>query len=156
MTAFTVMLFAVGEPLTVGAALMGRPSPFAIVIGAIATDRTIGAEAPVTLAAGIFVGNVSAAAVALAAVGVPVMLMVTTVPLVRCAVLADNPAGKPATVKLAAVMLAAYVPPVSVYTTDAPLTACPTLRLPRPVADTSIAAPAAVVIAALRTAAPAS
>jgi len=148
------MLVVVGEPLTAGVETVA-PVPLATVIEPIATVGTIAAVAPVTLAAGILEGTVGFAVAA--AVGVPVMLIVTTVPLVRVAVPAVKPAGKFDTVKFAAVMLEAYVPLVSVNVTDAPLTACPTLRLPNPLAVASIdgtAAPA-VVIAALRCAAPA-
>jgi len=63
----------------------------------------IAAVAPVTLAAGIVVGNVRLYVVAV--VGVPVIVILTSVLLTRVAVPADNPAGKPLLIaKLAAVI----------------------------------------------------
>ena len=109
----TVMLLAVGEPLTAGCVTVA-PSPLAMLIATVGAVGTIAADAPVMLAAGIVSGNVSVAAVSVAAVGVPVMATVTTVALVRVAAAAVNPAGKPVMAKWAAVMVAAYSPPVSV------------------------------------------
>ena len=100
----TVMLLAVGVPLTAGCVTVA-PSPLAMLIATVGTVGTIGAVAPVMLAAGIVSGNASVAAVA--AVGVPVIATVTTVPLVRVAVAAVSPAGNPDTAKFAAVIVAA-------------------------------------------------
>ena len=155
-TALTVMLFAVGEPLTAGVDTVA-PSPLATALADIVPETATAAVAPVTLPCATVAGRVTVTALVLNVVGIPEMEIVTTVPLVLTAVAAVSPAGNPDTAKLAAVIEDAYVPLVSVYTMFAPLTACPTFKLPSPVAETSIEGTAApvVAIAALRCAAPA-
>ena len=156
LTAFTVMLLEVGVPLCAGAPLTGRPSPFATALAVIVPDTVTAADAPDTFLAAMVEGRVMFGALVEAVVGVPEMAIVTTVPLVRVAAAAVSPAGNPPVrAKSAGVIGVAYVPLAMVYVMLAPLTACPTLRLLSPVAATSMDAPAAVVIALLRTAAPA-
>jgi hypothetical protein len=67
-------------------------------------EGVIGLVAPVTLTAGIDVGNVIILVLALYVVGVPVMGTVTTVLLVRCAVPAFKPGGRLLTAKWDAVI----------------------------------------------------
>ena len=130
---------APGVGFTVGGPLTAAPSPLATAPAVIVPVGTIALVAPVTLAARMLDALVRVTALALYAVGVPVMGMVTTVPLVRCAAPAVSPAGRPLTVKLADVIDEAYVPLANVYKTLAPLTACPTFRLVSPVVVTAIA-----------------
>ena len=107
--AFTVIEFCVGVPFTVGVVTVD-PSPIATALAVIVPDTATAAVAPVTFPCGIVAGLVMDAVLVFAVVGVPVMATVTTVPLVRVAVPAVNPAGSPDTAKFAAVMLEAYVP----------------------------------------------
>ena len=93
--------------LEVGAALTSAPVPFAIALAVTVPDGVTGLLAPVMFAAGIVVGRVMLVVVVLAVVGLPVIVIVTTVPLVRCAAAAVSPAGRPETVKLAGVMVVA-------------------------------------------------
>jgi len=66
----------------------------------------IAVVAPITLAAGIVVGKVRLYVVAV--VGVPVIMILTSVVLTRVAVPADSPAGNPLLIaKLAAVIVGA-------------------------------------------------
>jgi len=104
VTAFTVMVFCPGVPFTVGVVTVA-PSPFATALAVTMLFTVTAAPAPVTLAAATVAGTVNVGALEVAVVGVPVMLIVTAVLLVRDAVAALNPAGKPDTVKFAAVML---------------------------------------------------
>jgi len=78
--------------------------------------------APVTLDAGILVGSVTFLELALYVVGVPVIVTVTTVLLVRVAVPADKPGGKLLMAKFDVVIELAKVPFVNVYITLALLT----------------------------------
>ena len=113
--AFTVMLFCVVLPLCVGAPLTAAPSPRATALATIVPVGVIALPvAPETFAAEMDAGSVNVVVVVLAAEGVPVMVTVTTVPLVRCAAPAVNPGGRFVTAKLAAVIDEAYVPLVSV------------------------------------------
>ena len=125
--------------LDVGAALTSAPVPFAIALAVIIPDGVTGEVAPVMFAAGIVVGRVMFVVVVLTVVGLPVMVMVATVPLVRCAAAAVNPAGNPETAKLAGVMLVAYVPLVRVYVIVA-FTVSLTFRLSSPVPAIAMAA----------------
>jgi len=63
--------------------------------------------APVTLEDGIFNGNVIILSFGLCVVGVPVIVMVTTVAFVRTAVLAVSPGGRLLMVKSADVIVVA-------------------------------------------------
>ena len=107
VTAFTVMLVCVGVPFTVGAPLTAAPSPRATALAETIPVGVIAAVAPVTFACGIEAGSVTFTALALYVVGVPVIVTVTTVPLVLVAVAAVNPAGSPVTAKLAGGIVAA-------------------------------------------------
>jgi len=101
VTVLTVMLLYV-LVFKVGV-VTAAPLPRAIVVPVTDPVRVIAVVAPVTLAAGILVGNVIL--IEPAVVGVPVMVMVTTVLLVRTAAAAESPAGKPDDMaKLAAVI----------------------------------------------------
>ena len=123
VTAFTVMLFGVGVPLTVGAPLTAAPLPLATDPTVIVPVGVIALVAPVTFEAGILVGSVTVPVLPLYAVGVPEMVTVTIVLLVRVAVPAVSPAGRLDMAKLDAVTDVAYVLFDNVYTTVALLTA---------------------------------
>ena len=100
------MLVVVGVPLTVGA-LKTAPSPLTTALAVTVPVGAIGEVAPVTLTAGMLVGNVIVLVDALNVSGIPVMLTVTTVLLVRIAVPTLSPGGKfeTASVKLASTMV---------------------------------------------------
>jgi len=109
VTAFTVMVFCVGVPFTKGI-VTDAPSPIATALAVMAPDTATAAVAPVTFAAAMVEGSVMFTAFALYVVGLPVMLKVTTVPLVLFVAVTLNPAGNPETLKSSAVTLVAYVP----------------------------------------------
>jgi len=109
VTALTVMLFAVGVPLMVGAPLTAAPSPLFTALAVIAPVVGIAIVAFVTLDTGILVGSVTVLVLALYTVGVPVTGMVTTVSLVRTAVPAVSPGGRFDTEKSEAVIVLEYV-----------------------------------------------
>ena len=155
VTAFTVIEVDKGVPLTVGVDT-AAPSPIATALAVTVPDTATAAVASVTFACAMVEGTVIAVVFALANLGAPLMVIVTTVLLVRVAASATIPLGNPEMAKLAAVIVAAYVPFESVNTTLAPLTACPALRLVSPAEVTAMvgAGAAVVVIAALCTAVP--
>ena len=109
------------------------PPPPITVSGNVLGFTDTAVVAPVMLPWAIDAGNVRLYEAVV--VGVPVIGTVTTVALVRTAVPAVNPAGRPLLItKFAAVIVGAYVPFVRVYVTLAPLTAWPTLKLLSPFA----------------------
>ena len=105
VTMFTVILFCVGVPLTVGAPLTAAPSPIATALAVTVPVGVIAHIEPVTLVAEILVGSVIVLVLALYVVGVPVMGTVTTVLFVLVAVPAVNPGGRLLTAKCDAVIV---------------------------------------------------
>ena len=99
------------------------PSPFATEVIVTVPVGVIADDASLTCDEGILEDVVNVRDVVDAVLGVPVILIRTSVPLWRDAVPAVNPSGKLVTVKFDAVIELTYVPLESIYETYAPLTA---------------------------------
>jgi hypothetical protein len=108
VTVFTVMLFCVGVPFTVGT-LTSVPKPMSTALAVTSPEIDTALVATVTLDVGIVTGSVITLVFVARVVGVPVIGTVTTVELVRTAAPAVNPDGRFDTVKCELVIEFAYV-----------------------------------------------
>ena len=94
VTGLTVMELDVGVPFTVGTVAMAEPSPLATAPADIVPLTGTFVAAPLTLELRMLAGRVMFVEPDAAVVGVPVMVKVTTVLLVRVVDDTESPAGK--------------------------------------------------------------
>ena len=101
LTEYTVMLFCVGVPFTVGAQHTAAPSPLATALAVTMPTHGITSIAPDTLATSMLFGSSTVCGLTVYIFGFPVMAMVTTPSLIRTAGAWFKPGGKLPTVKFA-------------------------------------------------------
>ena len=97
--------------------IVGAANPGATGPAVIAPDGMIALVAPTTLDEGMLLERPRGAELALATLGVPVMLILTSVLPFRNAVPVVSPLGRPVTKKSEVLIELAYVPLLRVYET---------------------------------------